>query len=167
MTAKLAIRQTSLGTDRNHSRYWLFHADSSPGVYVEKGNSECAYFFILFCKRSWLYLSFSIFSMILINLMVNRFFLFIKRHAGWAPKEIQWTLKTAEEFSDDSGSDEFGSESDEENQGDEQKKRKRRTKASNRSEKTFVFSQAIYKIKTYRNLQIKLIVCVFYLIAKS
>ncbi|XP_055029510.2 tyrosine-protein kinase BAZ1B [Misgurnus anguillicaudatus] len=34
--AKLVLRRTPLGTDRNHNRYWLF-SDVVPGLYVEKG----------------------------------------------------------------------------------------------------------------------------------
>lgn len=34
--AKLALRKTPLGTDRNHNRYWLF-SDVVPGLYIEKG----------------------------------------------------------------------------------------------------------------------------------
>ncbi|XP_060562617.1 LOW QUALITY PROTEIN: tyrosine-protein kinase BAZ1B-like [Ruditapes philippinarum] len=34
--AKLTLRQTPVGTDRNHSRYWIF-CQTTPGVYVEKG----------------------------------------------------------------------------------------------------------------------------------
>ncbi|MFT7809524.1 tyrosine-protein kinase BAZ1B [Arapaima gigas] len=34
--AKLVLRRLPLGTDRNHSRYWLF-SDAVPGLYVEKG----------------------------------------------------------------------------------------------------------------------------------
>ncbi|XP_062408116.1 tyrosine-protein kinase BAZ1B [Sardina pilchardus] len=34
--AKLVLRRVPLGTDRNHSRYWLF-SDVVPGLYVEKG----------------------------------------------------------------------------------------------------------------------------------
>ncbi|XP_023663028.1 tyrosine-protein kinase BAZ1B-like isoform X2 [Paramormyrops kingsleyae] len=34
--AKLVLRRMPLGTDRNHSRYWLF-SDAVPGLYIEKG----------------------------------------------------------------------------------------------------------------------------------
>ncbi|XP_061575172.1 tyrosine-protein kinase BAZ1B [Cololabis saira] len=34
--AKLVMRRTPFGTDRNHNRYWLF-SDVVPGLYVEKG----------------------------------------------------------------------------------------------------------------------------------
>uniref|UniRef100_A0A8C1UJI7 Tyrosine-protein kinase BAZ1B n=1 Tax=Cyprinus carpio TaxID=7962 RepID=A0A8C1UJI7_CYPCA len=34
--AKLVLRRTPLGTDRNHNRYWLF-SDVVPGLYIEKG----------------------------------------------------------------------------------------------------------------------------------
>lgn len=34
--AKLVMRKTPLGTDRNHNRYWLF-SDVVPGLYIEKG----------------------------------------------------------------------------------------------------------------------------------
>ncbi|KAI1903528.1 hypothetical protein AGOR_G00028120 [Albula goreensis] len=34
--AKLVLRRVPLGTDRNHSRYWLF-SDVVPGLYIEKG----------------------------------------------------------------------------------------------------------------------------------
>uniref|UniRef100_UPI0009B324AC tyrosine-protein kinase BAZ1B n=1 Tax=Monopterus albus TaxID=43700 RepID=UPI0009B324AC len=34
--AKLVMRRTPLGTDRNHNRYWLF-SDVVPGLYIEKG----------------------------------------------------------------------------------------------------------------------------------
>ncbi|TRY93838.1 hypothetical protein DNTS_023763 [Danionella cerebrum] len=34
--AKLVMRRTPLGTDRNHNRYWLF-SDVVPGLFVEKG----------------------------------------------------------------------------------------------------------------------------------
>ncbi|XP_041920325.1 tyrosine-protein kinase BAZ1B isoform X2 [Alosa sapidissima] len=34
--AKLVLRRVPLGTDRNHSRYWLF-SEVVPGLYVEKG----------------------------------------------------------------------------------------------------------------------------------
>ncbi|XP_019950591.1 tyrosine-protein kinase BAZ1B isoform X2 [Paralichthys olivaceus] len=34
--ARLVMRRTPLGTDRNHNRYWLF-SDVVPGLYVEKG----------------------------------------------------------------------------------------------------------------------------------
>ncbi|KAK0135119.1 Tyrosine-protein kinase BAZ1B [Merluccius polli] len=34
--AKLVLRRSPLGTDRNHNRYWLF-SDLVPGLYIEKG----------------------------------------------------------------------------------------------------------------------------------
>ncbi|XP_068601500.1 tyrosine-protein kinase BAZ1B [Brachionichthys hirsutus] len=34
--ARLVLRRTPLGTDRNHNRYWLF-SDVVPGLYIEKG----------------------------------------------------------------------------------------------------------------------------------
>ncbi|XP_066491125.1 tyrosine-protein kinase BAZ1B [Tiliqua scincoides] len=34
--AKLVMRRTPIGTDRNHNRYWLF-SDEVPGLFVEKG----------------------------------------------------------------------------------------------------------------------------------
>uniref|UniRef100_H2M7P0 Tyrosine-protein kinase BAZ1B n=1 Tax=Oryzias latipes TaxID=8090 RepID=H2M7P0_ORYLA len=34
--ARLVMRRTPLGTDRNHNRYWLF-SDVVPGLYIEKG----------------------------------------------------------------------------------------------------------------------------------
>ncbi|KAJ3590709.1 hypothetical protein NHX12_008658 [Muraenolepis orangiensis] len=34
--AKLVLRRSPLGTDRNHNRYWLF-CDVVPGLYIEKG----------------------------------------------------------------------------------------------------------------------------------
>ncbi|XP_074535334.1 tyrosine-protein kinase BAZ1B [Halichoeres trimaculatus] len=34
--ARLVMRRTHLGTDRNHNRYWLF-SDVVPGLYIEKG----------------------------------------------------------------------------------------------------------------------------------
>uniref|UniRef100_A0A8C5LQK6 Tyrosine-protein kinase BAZ1B n=1 Tax=Leptobrachium leishanense TaxID=445787 RepID=A0A8C5LQK6_9ANUR len=34
--AKLVLRRSPVGTDRNHNRYWLF-ADGVPGLYIEKG----------------------------------------------------------------------------------------------------------------------------------
>nr|A8DZJ1.2 RecName: Full=Tyrosine-protein kinase BAZ1B; AltName: Full=Bromodomain adjacent to zinc finger domain protein 1B; AltName: Full=Williams syndrome transcription factor homolog [Xenopus laevis] len=34
--AKLVLRRSPLGTDRNHNRYWLF-SDEVPGLYIEKG----------------------------------------------------------------------------------------------------------------------------------
>ena len=34
--AKLALRQTPIGTDRNHSRYWVF-SSVTPGLFIEKG----------------------------------------------------------------------------------------------------------------------------------
>uniref|UniRef100_A0A673L7S9 Tyrosine-protein kinase BAZ1B n=1 Tax=Sinocyclocheilus rhinocerous TaxID=307959 RepID=A0A673L7S9_9TELE len=34
--AKLVMKRTPLGTDRNHKRYWLF-SDVVPGLYIEKG----------------------------------------------------------------------------------------------------------------------------------
>ncbi|CAH1786083.1 unnamed protein product [Owenia fusiformis] len=34
--AKLVLRQTPIGTDRNHSRYWIFQ-NTTPGLFVEKG----------------------------------------------------------------------------------------------------------------------------------
>ncbi|XP_053384171.1 tyrosine-protein kinase BAZ1B-like isoform X2 [Mercenaria mercenaria] len=36
LLAKITQRQTPVGTDRNHSRYWVF-CDVTPGVFVEKG----------------------------------------------------------------------------------------------------------------------------------
>lgn len=36
LLAKITQRQTPIGTDRNHSRYWIF-CDVTPGVFVEKG----------------------------------------------------------------------------------------------------------------------------------
>lgn len=36
LKAKLVLRRIPLGTDRNHSRYWLF-SDVVPGLYIEKG----------------------------------------------------------------------------------------------------------------------------------
>ncbi|KAL4225144.1 Tyrosine-protein kinase baz1b [Mactra antiquata] len=36
LLAKITQRQMPVGTDRNHSRYWVF-CDVTPGVYVEKG----------------------------------------------------------------------------------------------------------------------------------
>lgn len=34
--AKVVQRQSPIGTDRNHSRYWIF-SDGTPGLFVEKG----------------------------------------------------------------------------------------------------------------------------------
>ncbi|XP_038053191.1 tyrosine-protein kinase BAZ1B-like isoform X2 [Patiria miniata] len=34
--AKLALRQVPIGTDRNHSRYWVF-SSVTPGLFIEKG----------------------------------------------------------------------------------------------------------------------------------
>ncbi|XP_053562293.1 tyrosine-protein kinase BAZ1B [Bombina bombina] len=34
--AKLVLRRSPIGTDRNHNRYWLF-SDAVPGLYIEKG----------------------------------------------------------------------------------------------------------------------------------
>uniref|UniRef100_A0A8C4YA77 Tyrosine-protein kinase BAZ1B n=1 Tax=Gopherus evgoodei TaxID=1825980 RepID=A0A8C4YA77_9SAUR len=34
--AKLVMRRTPVGTDRNHNRYWLF-SDEVPGLFIEKG----------------------------------------------------------------------------------------------------------------------------------
>ncbi|XP_053313213.1 tyrosine-protein kinase BAZ1B [Spea bombifrons] len=34
--AKLVLRRSPIGTDRNHNRYWLF-SDGVPGLYIEKG----------------------------------------------------------------------------------------------------------------------------------
>ena len=34
--AKLALRQAPVGTDRNHSRYWIF-STVIPGLFIEKG----------------------------------------------------------------------------------------------------------------------------------
>ncbi|XP_048225034.1 tyrosine-protein kinase BAZ1B [Perognathus longimembris pacificus] len=34
--AKLVLRRTPIGTDRNHNRYWLF-SDEVPGLFIEKG----------------------------------------------------------------------------------------------------------------------------------
>ncbi|KAM4699582.1 tyrosine-protein kinase BAZ1B [Discoglossus pictus] len=34
--AKLVLRRSTVGTDRNHNRYWLF-SDAVPGLYIEKG----------------------------------------------------------------------------------------------------------------------------------
>ncbi|XP_069470886.1 tyrosine-protein kinase BAZ1B [Ambystoma mexicanum] len=34
--AKLVLRRSPIGTDRNHNRYWLF-SDEVPGLYIEKG----------------------------------------------------------------------------------------------------------------------------------
>ncbi|XP_040468858.1 tyrosine-protein kinase BAZ1B isoform X3 [Falco naumanni] len=34
--AKLVMRRTPIGTDRNHNRYWLF-SDEIPGLFIEKG----------------------------------------------------------------------------------------------------------------------------------
>ncbi|XP_060029466.1 tyrosine-protein kinase BAZ1B isoform X2 [Erinaceus europaeus] len=34
--AKLVMRRTPIGTDRNHNRYWLF-SDEVPGLFIEKG----------------------------------------------------------------------------------------------------------------------------------
>ncbi|XP_076850513.1 tyrosine-protein kinase BAZ1B [Brachyhypopomus gauderio] len=46
--AKLVMRRTPLGTDRNHNRYWLF-SDVVPGLYIEKGwvNDTIDYCFTL------------------------------------------------------------------------------------------------------------------------
>lgn len=35
--AKRVLRHQPLGTDRHHYMYWLFHGDSCPGLYIEKG----------------------------------------------------------------------------------------------------------------------------------
>ncbi|KAL3841380.1 hypothetical protein ACJMK2_019534 [Sinanodonta woodiana] len=35
--AKSVLRQTPIGTDRNHNRYWIFNSSTTPGLYVEKG----------------------------------------------------------------------------------------------------------------------------------
>ncbi|XP_033752647.1 tyrosine-protein kinase BAZ1B-like isoform X2 [Pecten maximus] len=42
--AKAALRHTPIGTDRNHSRYWVF-SGVTPGIYIEKGwvNEEIDY----------------------------------------------------------------------------------------------------------------------------
>ena len=37
--AKVTQRQAPIGTDRNHSRYWVF-SDVTPGLFVEKGRSD-------------------------------------------------------------------------------------------------------------------------------
>lgn len=34
--AKAVLRQTPIGSDRNHSRYWVF-SQTTPGLYIEKG----------------------------------------------------------------------------------------------------------------------------------
>ncbi|XP_061178155.1 tyrosine-protein kinase BAZ1B-like isoform X1 [Saccostrea echinata] len=34
--AKAVLRQTPIGTDRNHNRYWVF-SQTTPGLYIEKG----------------------------------------------------------------------------------------------------------------------------------
>lgn len=59
---------------------------------------------------------------------------------GWAPKEVEWSVRPQEEFSDESDSDDSDSESEAEVAGDEQKKRSRRkNKISKRgAEKTLV-----------------------------
>ncbi|XP_077863492.1 tyrosine-protein kinase BAZ1B-like [Saccoglossus kowalevskii] len=36
LSAKLSLRQSPIGTDRNHNRYWVFH-HVFPGLFVEKG----------------------------------------------------------------------------------------------------------------------------------
>ncbi|ELT91900.1 hypothetical protein CAPTEDRAFT_216422 [Capitella teleta] len=35
--AKLVLRHAPIGTDRHHSRYWVFDQSVTPGLYVEKG----------------------------------------------------------------------------------------------------------------------------------
>uniref|UniRef100_A0A8B9SS82 Tyrosine-protein kinase BAZ1B n=1 Tax=Anas platyrhynchos TaxID=8839 RepID=A0A8B9SS82_ANAPL len=46
--AKLVMRRTPIGTDRNHNRYWLF-SDEVPGLFIEKGwvHDSIDYRFIL------------------------------------------------------------------------------------------------------------------------
>ncbi|KAM6242198.1 tyrosine-protein kinase BAZ1B isoform 1-T1 [Porphyrio hochstetteri] len=46
--AKLVMRRTPVGTDRNHNRYWLF-SDEVPGLFIEKGwvHDSIDYRFIL------------------------------------------------------------------------------------------------------------------------
>ncbi|XP_025067152.1 tyrosine-protein kinase BAZ1B isoform X2 [Alligator sinensis] len=46
--AKLVMRRTPIGTDRNHNRYWLF-SDEVPGLFIEKGwvHDSIDYKFIL------------------------------------------------------------------------------------------------------------------------
>jgi len=36
--AKSVLRQCPIGTDRNHSRYWIFEG-TTPGLYIEKGRN--------------------------------------------------------------------------------------------------------------------------------
>ncbi|MEE6468929.1 hypothetical protein FKM82_008427 [Ascaphus truei] len=46
--AKLVLRRSPIGTDRNHNRYWLF-SDVVPGLFIEKGwvHDSISYSFIL------------------------------------------------------------------------------------------------------------------------
>ncbi len=56
--AKRVQRLTCLGTDRNHSRYWIF-SKATPGLFVEKVNTvivhKCrwSYFLKEYCKQGW------------------------------------------------------------------------------------------------------------------
>ncbi len=36
LEARLLLRQSAIGTDRDHNRYWMF-TSTPPGLYVEKG----------------------------------------------------------------------------------------------------------------------------------
>jgi len=47
--AKIVQRQFPIGTDRNHSRYWIF-SDVTPGLYVEKGTFMAFYAKMLLFK---------------------------------------------------------------------------------------------------------------------
>lgn len=40
IVAKQVLRQVPIGTDRHHSRYWVFNQCVTPGLYVEKGKSS-------------------------------------------------------------------------------------------------------------------------------
>ncbi|XP_037596318.1 tyrosine-protein kinase BAZ1B [Cebus imitator] len=50
--AKLVMRRTPIGTDRNHNRYWLF-SDEVPGLFIEKGwvHDSIDYRFNHHCKE--------------------------------------------------------------------------------------------------------------------
>ncbi|KAL0972960.1 hypothetical protein UPYG_G00197040 [Umbra pygmaea] len=50
---KLVLRRVPLGTDRNHSRYWLF-SDVVPGLYIEKGwvHDSIDYSYTLPCEEA-------------------------------------------------------------------------------------------------------------------
>uniref|UniRef100_G3TEP4 Bromodomain adjacent to zinc finger domain 1B n=1 Tax=Loxodonta africana TaxID=9785 RepID=G3TEP4_LOXAF len=48
--AKLVMRRTPIGTDRNHNRYWLF-SDEVPGLFVEKGWVHDSIDYRFSCRR--------------------------------------------------------------------------------------------------------------------